>query len=390
MLPESLLTTLSAKGGVVGRIGQVLLNRRGGAYASNAFRMLSVFTTLLGGGAMLLLILKKPRFTAALALVCAVTVAQYAGYIAVGDKYLLSGSETPGQGIYTLSEIAEPTLEAAVQPDFKDWRRIDYGKKIRNYGLLRGASSLTSFMSLRASTVGRFVSMAGFGYDESTTVCPPNDSAALRAFLSVTEYYKTDDFPVPEGFVLDREENGIPVYTNPNAVPMGFLQTICTGTHHQRMDSETVPTVMLAAVTLEDDALKKYGDRMAKLDVYAIPDWQESVARLKENACDSFETFANGFTAKIDAKDAGMLVFTLPFDKGFSATIDGQKAEIVNCDVAFMGVFVEAGTHEIVFTYHTRGLTLGVVMSLLAATALIVYCAAAKAMMKKKPSGIKP
>ena len=55
-----------------------------------------------------------------------------------------------------------------------------------------------------------------------------------------------------------------------------------------------------------------------------------------------------------------------------------------------MGVFVEAGTHEIVFTYHTRGLTLGVVMSLLAATALIVYCAAAKAMMKKKPSGIKP
>ena len=128
---------------------------------------------------------------------------------------------------------------------------------------------------------------------------------------------------------------------------------------------------------------------MAKLDVYAIPNWQESVARLKENACDSFKTFANGFTAKIDAKDAGMLVFTIPFDKGFSATVDGQKAEIVNCDVAFMGVFVEAGAHEIVFTYHTRGLTIGVVMSLLAAGMLIVYCAAAKAMMKKKPSGCK-
>ena len=52
-----------------------------------------------------------------------------------------------------------------------------------------------------------------------------------------------------------------------------------------------------------------------------------------------------------------------------------------------MGVFVEAGAHEIVFTYHTRGLTIGVVMSLLAAGMLIVYCAAAKAMMKKKPSG---
>ena len=378
MLPESLLTTLSVRSGFIGRIGQALLNRRGGAYASFEFRALSILATMLGGGAMLFLILKKPRFGAALTLVCIVAATQYAGYIAVGDKYLLSGSETPGQGIYTLSEIAEPTLEAAAQPDFKDWRRIDYGGKIRNYGLLRGASSLTSFMSLRSSTVGRFVSMAGFGYDESTTVRPPDDSAALRAFLSVTEYYQTDDSPVPEGFVFDREENGVAVYTNPNAVPMGFLQTTCTGTHHQQMDSETVPTVMLAAVTLEDDALEKYGGCMAKLDVYAIPDWQESVARLKANACDSFETSANGFTAHIDANDAGMLVFTIPFDKGFSATVDGQKVEIVNCDVAFMGVFVEAGEHDIVFTYHTRGLTIGIVMSLIAAVTLIVYYTAAK------------
>ena len=36
-----------------------------------------------------------------------------------------------------------------------EWQRIDYGKKIRNYGLLRGASSLTAFTSLRSSIVGR-------------------------------------------------------------------------------------------------------------------------------------------------------------------------------------------------------------------------------------------
>lgn len=68
-----------------------------------------------------------------------------------------------------------------------------------------------------------------------------------------------------------------------------------------------------------------------------------------------------------------MLVFTIPFDKGFSATVDGQKAEIVNCDVAFMGVWVAPGEHEIVFTYRTRGLTLGLLMSLAAALMLAVY-----------------
>ena len=154
---------------------------------------------------------------------------------------------------------------------------------------------------------------------------------------------------------------------------MGFLQTVCTGAHHQRMDSSTVPVVMLAAVTLSDDDLPAYQGRMQTLDVYNIPDWQESVARLKRNACDGFDTAANGFIAHIDAKEAGMLVFTIPFDKGFSATVDGQKAEIVNCDVAFMGVWVEPGEHEIVFTYRTRGLTLGLLMSLAAALMLAVY-----------------
>ena len=366
MLPESWLNEM-------GRIGEILLNRRTGAYASDIFRIFSLLATLLGGGTMLLILCKRPRFAVTLVLTCAVAVAQYAGYILVGDSNLLSGGESAGEGLYTLSEIAEPTLTAAETPDMDIWQRIDYGKKIRNYGLLRGASSLTAFTSLRSSTVGRFVSMAGFGYDESTTVCPPDDSAALRAFLSVNAYYQLDDTPAPEGFVYDHDENGIAVYVNPNAVPMGFLQTTCTGTYHQRMDSETVPTVMLAAVTLGDDDLAVYRDRMQTLDVYNIPDWSESVARLKQNACDGFDTTANGFIAHIDAKEAGILVFTIPFDKGFSATVDGKKTEIVNCDVAFMGIWVEPGEHEIVFTYRTRGLTLGMLMSAAAAVVLAGY-----------------
>ena len=366
LLPEGWLERL-------GRLGEVLLNRRKGAYASDVFRAFSLGAALLGGGAMLFVLVKKPRFAVTLALACAVAVAQYAGYIAVGDANLLSGGETPGDGLYTLSEIAEPTLKAAETPDMDIWQRIDYGRKIRNYGLLRGASSLTAFTSLRSSIVGRFISMAGFGYDESTTVCPPDDSAALRAFLSVKAYYQLDDTPAPEGFVYDHDEKGMAVYRNPNALPMGFLQTTCTGTYHQRMDSSTVPTVMLAAVTLSDDDLAVYQSRMQTLDVSNIPDWQTSVERLKQNACAGFDAFADGFIAHIDAKEAGILVFTIPFDKGFSATIDGQKTEIVNCDVAFMGVWVEPGEHKIVFTYRTRGLAVGVALSALAAAALAGY-----------------
>ncbi|MCI7736282.1 MAG: YfhO family protein [Clostridiales bacterium] len=368
LLPEGVISALGQ------RLAGVIQNRKTGAYAGDAFRALSLSLTLLGGFSMLLL-LRRPRFGAALAIVCLCAAVQYGAYIAVGDRELLSGGAEAGNGVYALEEIAEPTLGALSLPEPEGYTRIDYGPRLRNYGLLRGQSSLTCFNSLRASTIGRFISTAGFGYDESTTVSPPDSSGAIRALLSVSEYHQTDGEPVPEGFVYDREENGFAVYTNPNAVPMGFLQTVCTGDAHQRMDSGTVGAVMLAAVTLDDEQLARYGGRMERLDVYHIPDWQTSAARLRENACTRFETSADGFHASIDAREAGLLVFTIPYDKGFSATVDGKPAEIVPCDLSFMAVWVEPGAHEIAFTYRTRSLTAGIALSLLAASALCIYVA---------------
>ena len=368
LLPESVVAQLPQ------RLAQLIAHRKTDAYAGDVFRVLAVSLSLLGAGAMLLLILRRPRYAAAMGAVCLVACVQYGAYIAVGDTALRSGGEAPGSGDYTLRQIAEPTLSALSLGEAQGYRRIDYGAMLRNYGLIRGASSLTCFSSLRASTVGRFVSMAGFGYDESTTVRPPDGGGAIRALLSVTEYHRfSEEDIVPEGFVYSRKENGFAVYDNPNAVPMGFLQTVCTGTHHQRMDSATVGQVMLAAVALDDDALARYGERLTRLDVQQIPGWQESAQRLQAQACDRFETRADGFTAHITADEAGIVVFTIPFGKGFTASVDGQRAEVIPCDVSFMGVFVEPGEHEIVFTYRTRMLLPGVAMSLLAAAALGGY-----------------
>ena len=375
LLPEGMLSLLPD------RLDAVIQNRRTGAYSSDAFRILSVALTLLGGGAMLLMLAKPACYKRALALVCLTASLQYAGYIAVGDSALLSGGSEVGKGVYELAEIAEPTLAALDLPEPEGYGRIDYSPMLRNYGLLRGQSSLTCFTSLRSSVVGRFLSMAGMGYDESTTVSPTRKDPALYALLSAGEYHQWPQDAamgdaVPEGFTYSHEENGASVYVSSAALPMGFLQTTCTGTHHQRMDSETVGTVMLAAAALYDSEMAQLGDRlerMDKLDVYAIPDWQESAARLRENSCDAFTLTDSGFTAHIDAKEAGLLVFTIPYDKGFSATVDGQKEDVILTDVAFMGIWVEPGEHEIVFTYRTRGLLLGIAMSAVAAAVLLAY-----------------
>ena len=351
----------------------MLAQNETGAYASAPFRVLSIAAALFGAGAMLFFLIRRPRFGVILALSCAVACAQYAGFIAVNDKYVLSGGTQAQNGVYELNEIASPMLGALELDEPEEYYRIDYSRKLRNYGLIRGQSSLTCFSSLRSSTIGRFTQMAGFGASESPTVAPPDSDPALRALLSVKEYHQLSGEEVPEGFVYGREENGFPVYVNENYIPMGFLQTTFTGTYDQPMNEETVAPTLLAAAAIYPEDRDQYANRMEMLDIYNIPDWQESVRRLQENACDRFETNPDGFTAHIDAKEAGLLVFTIPYDKGFTATVDGEDTEIIRCDVSFMAVWVEPGEHEIAFAYKTRSLSLGIAMSALSAVILAGY-----------------
>ena len=75
--------------------------------------------------------------------------------------------------------------------------------------------------------------------------------------------------------------------------------------------------------------------------------------------------------------------FSVPYDKGFTAYVDGVKTEFERANLSFMAVYVEAGTHEIEFTYRTRGLSLGVAASIAAALALLVYVALMQRAKKK-------
>ena len=377
LLPESLVRRFPSA------VSRIVLNRRTGAYAAPAFRVFSLLLSCAGGAVLLVLLrmgLKASEtadapsgFLPALCAVCLFACLSYAGYIAIGDRLILSGGERPDKGEYTLSEIAEPALASLSLPEDLEYRRIDYGLRLRNYGLLRSCSSLTCFQSLRSSTIGRFIAAAGFGYDESTTVTPPDASGALRAFLSVSEYHRTDpDDPVPEGFVYDREENGFPVYRNENAVPMGFLMNTVLPESRARLRREILGDTLLSSAVLRDEDWATVSPLLAEGDPADARPWREKVLELRKRGATRFETAPSGFTVQAEAKAPGLLVVTIPYDKGFTAKVDGKPARIIPCDLSFMSVYLESGAHEVVFTYHTRGLPEGIALSLAASVALIL------------------
>lgn len=68
-------------------------------------------------------------------------------------------------------------------------------------------------------------------------------------------------------------------------------------------------------------------------------------------------------TGTVTAAESGTLFLSIPYDEGWTITIDGQPAEGEKILEAFLSVPVEAGTHEISLIYMPGGLIPGVVIS---------------------------
>ena len=75
-------------------------------------------------------------------------------------------------------------------------------------------------------------------------------------------------------------------------------------------------------------------------------------------------------SAEADDGDAWMLV-SLPYDSGYTATVNGQKAELVPVLDDLMAVKLEQGENEITISYLPTGLIAGFCLSVLGAAALV-------------------
>ncbi|CDC49475.1 predicted membrane protein [Clostridium sp. CAG:58] len=68
-------------------------------------------------------------------------------------------------------------------------------------------------------------------------------------------------------------------------------------------------------------------------------------------------------TGTVTAAESGTLFLSIPYDEGWTITIDGQPAEGEKILEAFLSVPVEAGTHEISLIYMPGGLVPGAILS---------------------------
>lgn len=84
---------------------------------------------------------------------------------------------------------------------------------------------------------------------------------------------------------------------------------------------------------------------------------------LEGGAASDVEIGTNLISCTSSSETDSLLVLSVAYSDGWSATVDGVPADIYKADLGFMSVRVPAGTHEVVLTYRTPYLLTGAILS---------------------------
>ena len=123
---------------------------------------------------------------------------------------------------------------------------------------------------------------------------------------------------------------------------------------------------LLRAVVAEEpiaDEFKKFkeytlNDTILNLTFAEI---ESRVNALKKDTLQISHFSNNHITGTITLKEQKLLFFSIPYDKGWNATVDGQKATTVLCNLGFTGIFLKEGEHKVQMDFELPhvGLSLG-------------------------------
>ena len=259
--------------------------------------------------------------------------------------------------------------------------RMDTYNCYDNLGLFTGVPCLQFFNSTVSPSIMEFYPSVGVKRDVSSK--PGRNMYALRSLLSV-KYLIMPNWEVSNfeseanlyGYDLISDNYPYNIYQNSNFISMGFAyDKYVTYSDLETVNAADRSNVLIRALAMDEGLIEKYNLPLAKATSEDIYDYTYStfitdVAKRKNMSSYYFNQTSDGFECKIKLNQPNLVFFSVPYDKGFTAYVNGEKAEIEKVNYALSAVYVPAGDNEVVFTYETPYLDTGI---LLTAVGWLVY-----------------
>ena len=283
--------------------------------------------------------------------------------------------------------------------------RIDVYDGMDNQAMFWQIPTIQAFHSIVPGSIMEFYPTIGVTRDVGSR--PETDVYGLRGLTSCRWLFdpilsgenfggETGNDPVMPGWTYYDTQNGFDIWENQYYIPMGFsYDYYVTREEYDECMESNRHLLLLKALVLSDEQVEKYGTLLEHLPIsgtetiedgyegetyadqlrltYTEDAYYQDCLERKSMACSSFSRDNDGFSATFEGDKERLVFFSVPYESGWSATVNGEPAEVEKVSVGFMAVKVLAGKSEIRFNYTTPGLSMGALITLLSALLFCVY-----------------
>ena len=200
-----------------------------------------------------------------------------------------------------------------------------------------------------------------------------DEEKELRNFLSIKYVISCDKRSkvFDENYTFLKQKDSYYIYENKNSQKMGISYNYYLNTKEfEKLDYAQRREVLNKAIILNEAQIKKYQNLLKEYQ----PNKDDYLNELSVNQF-SFEN--GGFTNHIKTNKDTLILYTVPYDLGWTAKVNNKKVNIEKVDSGLMAIKVNKGTNDIEFDYTPPGLKIGLIVSIFSLFILIsrvIYC----------------
>ena len=202
------------------------------------------------------------------------------------------------------------------------------------------------------------------------TRCP-----LLHSFASIKYALSKDQDPYLLKFgydLIEKRFGDVKVLKNKFFLPLGFTYENYISLKDFKSLSQNQKMITLYKAVVIDDSIYNSFGNVVKFDLSGMSDnywekgFEKDVERLSQDTLKISEHGQNKIKGEINVDKDKILLFSIPFDKGWNIKIDGKRITPMMVNIGFIGVPVEKGSHRVELSFIPLYFYTGAIISFIA------------------------
>ena len=177
-------------------------------------------------------------------------------------------------------------------------------------------------------------------------------------------------------WIFPYQENADVIFNSSTLYELAVLKI--TEDDYESTVTVTRSNLLMRALVLSDADAAAYSQYLQPLPAAELNDltydrYVQDCADRRASACSVFQMTNSGFHAEITLDAPNLVFFSVPYDDGFTATVNGKETDILRVDEGLMAVLCPAGENTLDFVYQPDGIQLGKPVTLLSLVVFVSY-----------------